>query len=696
MSAIDLNDSLKQIKGVGPKLAELFKRKGIDTVEDALYFIPREYEDRRHITPIAQLTPNQHATIKGRVMAAQLIRAGKKSRLQVTLSDSTGGVMLTWFHGAQYIEKEFAVGDWFLACGEVTYYAGRPAINHPDFEKMIPDADGRPTVSVHFGRIVPIYSETEGLTQKTIRRIMGQVVRNSVGELEDPLPVSIRDRLHLPNLRESFVALHFPSTLPTTPSEISPALKRVIFEEFFILQLGLGMKKQRHRAQSAPPLIDTQNLLDRYIASLPFPLTGDQQRVLAQTKADLAKAEAMARLVQGDVGSGKTVVAMGAAVIAASAGYQSALMVPTEVLAQQHLKTAKRLLEPLGISVALIAQSAAERKETAGLLKRGEIQFAIGTQALFQSGVEFSKLGLVVVDEQHRFGVEQRGLLVRKGGDKVPHMLMMTATPIPRTLALTLYGDLDLSLIREKPIGRKPVKTRVLRAADRPRLYNQIRATIGRGEQAYIIYPLVEASEKLDLKSATEMHSRLSKEVFPEYRVGLLHGRMKAEEKEQILVDFRLGKIQILISTTVIEVGIDVANATLMVIEHPERLGLSQLHQLRGRVGRGEKESECLLIAEGFVGPRLQVMEQSDDGFDIAEEDLKLRGPGEFLGTRQNGLPGFRVGHILRDSELLEVARDEAERILQADPFLQAEENYRIKGMVENRWKEKIERLRGG
>jgi len=690
-----LGAPLKNIKGVGPKLSELFSKKGIDTFEDALYFIPRAYEDRRKLTKIADLKPGQAATVMARVVKVAQTRNGRQSRFTAYLTDDTGEVALTWFMGGAYLNEEFTVGRVFLAYGESKFFAGRPTITHPEYERVEMSPSGRPMASANFGRIIPLYSETEGLHQKTIRKVVAEVVRQSVSALQDPLPEELRGRLGLPKLRDSFVAVHFPNELPDE-SGLTPSLKRIIFEEFFVLQLGLGLKKQKHNSAKSVSLTAPPESLMQFRAALGFVLTGDQEKAIAQLERDLAKPHAMARLVQGDVGSGKTVVALAGALIAARAGYQTAFMVPTEILALQHLKSAKRWLEPLGVRVELLVQSAGNRKEIEAKIAAGECDLVVGTQALFQSGIQFGKLGFVIVDEQHRFGVDQRGDLVRKAMGHTPHLLMMTATPIPRTLALTLYGDLDLTLIREKPVGRKKVFTRILRERDRPQLYSRIRQTLARGEQVYIIYPLVEASEKLDLKSATEMHARLKNEVFPDVPVALLHGRMKGEEKEQILRDFIAGQSRILVSTTVIEVGIDVANATLMVIEHPERLGLSQLHQLRGRVGRGSSASECILMAGDFVGPRLRVMEGSEDGFEIAEEDLKIRGPGEFLGTRQSGLPGFRVGQVLRDAELLVLAREEALRILEQDRHLGAAEHAGLRQMVESRWKEKIERLRGG
>lgn len=696
-AANPLSASIRSLKGVGPKLAELLSKKGIQNFEDALYNIPRAYQDRRHITPIRQLLPNVEATVLGVVTSSRLIRTGRRgpSRFEATLADSTGTMKLVWFRAYPALAAEFAAGAHFVVFGKVEYFGSQLQISHPDYERVPADRGGKPSTSYHFGRVVPIYSETEGLTQKVIRRLMAEALKSSLEHLREPLPELLRVRLGLPALRESFISLHFPKEYPEE-GKLSDAVRRIVFEEFFVLQLGLGLKKRKLRRERAPAFPDPKNRLGEFMKGLPFPLTGDQKLALEEIRRDMETSEAMARLLQGDVGAGKTVVALGGATLAAANGYQSAIMAPTEILAQQHFKTAEKWLKPMGIEPILVVSANSGKKEIREAVSSGQAHVVIGTHALFQSGIEFKNLGFVVVDEQHRFGVEQRGELVRKGTGLVPHLLMMTATPIPRTLALTLYGDLDFSLLRQKPAGRIPVKTSILRGKERPRLYAKMREAVERGEQVYVIYPLVENSEKLELKSATEMHARLSKEVFPQLSIALLHGRMKADEKDQILSDFKSKKYQILVSTTVIEVGIDVPNATLMVIEHPERLGLSQLHQLRGRVGRGSQASECLLVAETYVGERLRVMEKTEDGFVIAEEDLKIRGPGEFLGTRQSGLPGFRVGHILRDAELLGVAREEAQKLLEEDPELRRPEHAGIRLMVESRWKEKIERLTGG
>lgn len=612
----------------------------------------------------------------------------------MTLKDDTGHLTLFWFHAYPSLKKELEEGTRLLVYGEVRFFGALPRIAHPEFEPVEMDGE-KPRASSNFGRVVPVYSETEGLHQKAIRRILAEAIRVSVEHLSDALPLSMREKYKMPSLRESFISAHYPKEIPEEGVPTA-AVRRIIFEEFFILQLGLGLKKQKWQRDKAPILIDERKLLPQFLQSLPFTLTKDQQNTLSEIMSDVSKPRTMARLVQGDVGSGKTAVAFASAVLAASNGFQTALVAPTEVLAQQHFKLAKSLFEKIGLSVALLVHGEASKKENKEAVSEGKADLVIGTHALFQEKVAFKKLGLVIFDEQHRFGVEQRSELIRKGTELVPHLLMMTATPIPRTLALTLYGDLDLSIIREKPAGRKPVKTSILYDRERPKLYQKIRAAVQRGEQVYVIYPLVENSEKLELKSATEMYEKLKTDVFPDLTLRLLHGRLKGDEKDAILKEFKEGKFSILISTTVIEVGIDVPNATLMVIEHPERLGLSQLHQLRGRVGRGKAASECCLVAEKFATERLKVMVKTEDGFEIAEEDLKIRGPGEFLGTRQSGMPGFRVGHILRDAALLSLAREEAQSILQKDPELALSDHSGIRAMVESRWKEKIERLRGG
>lgn len=688
-----LSTDIQFIKGVGPKLAKVLSKKGIATIEDALYFIPRGYEDRRKITKCRELIPNRSATILVKVIAQREIRQGRGSRLEVVVGDDTGQLVLSWFQSYPHLREDFKEGSSIVCFGEVKFFRSSLQITHPEYEKILELQDGKPKASINFGRVVPIYSETEGLHQKTIRRMMGEVIKLSLASLDDSLPELMRTRLQLPTLRSSFRAVHFPDECPKE-NEITKAVQRIIFEEFFVLQLGLGLKKQKQQKEKAPIFNISHSSLEPFIKSLPFELTESQRLCLEEIKRDLERPFTMSRLIQGDVGCGKTIIAFAASVIAGGNGFQTALMAPTELLAQQHFQTAKKFLSGVGLTPLLITHANSKSKEVLDLISVGKAHLVIGTHALFQKTVTFHRLGLVIVDEQHRFGVEQRNTLIQKG--EGAHLLMMTATPIPRTLALTLYGDLDITVIKEKPANRIPIVTSIIWDRERVKLYAKLKERIQRGEQAYIIYPLVEASEKLELKSATEMYETLRKDVFAGISIALLHGRMKADEKEQILIDFKNNRYQILVATTVIEVGIDVPNATMIAIEHPERLGLSQLHQLRGRVGRGNIQSECILVADQFVTERLRIMERSDDGFEIAEEDLRLRGPGEFLGTRQSGLPGFRVGHVIRDVELLGLARNEALDILQKDPNLDLPENRKIRSLVENRWKEKLERLKGG
>lgn len=689
-----LSAPIKTIKGVGPKTAQLLAKKGIASVEDALYFLPRGYEDRRQITPIRSLVQGMTATVLADVTSTRQIKAGRQMRFEATVSDGTGFLRLVWFRAYPSLAADFGEGRKLVIFGEVAFFGSVAQMAHPDYEPASFNEEGKPVASVHFGRVVPLYSETEGLHQKAIRRLMGEVLRVSLPVVEEPLPDGLLQRHGLPKLRESLLQLHFPKEVPE-PDGASGPLKRLAFEEFFVLQLGLELRHRARMQEKALALEDKHGFVEAFLAQLPFQLTDDQKNAWAAIRSDLAKPWAMTRLVQGDVGAGKTVVALAAAALAASAGVQTAFMAPTEVLAQQHYALAAPLFKKLGVETVFISQGSLSDPTHREKLGDGGAALAIGTHALFQQSVEFQRLGLVIVDEQHRFGVEQRETLLRKAQGYSPHLLLMTATPIPRTLALTCYGDLDLTLIQQKPKGRQPIRTRIVGERGRAQLYSSMRSRFAEEEQAYVIYPLIEASEKLDLKSATEMHERLSREIFPGQAVGLLHGRMKADEKERILTSFKRGEIRLLVSTTVIEVGIDVPNATMMVIEHAERLGLSQLHQLRGRVGRGSKASECVLVSEAVGARRLRILAETEDGFRIAEEDLKLRGPGEFMGTRQSGLPGFRVGDLIRDEALLLQARNEALNLLGTDPELRAPEHQGIRTLLQTRWGRKIEKLRG-
>ncbi len=703
-----LTSSIQYIKGVGPKLGALFSKKGISTIEDALFFAPREYQDRSKLTKVRDLVPGRPATVFARVVSGRSLslrggnrfnrfsRGGFRSGFEATVKDETGLLNLFWFNAFPTLKEEFKPGQLVVLFGNVEMNGAQLRIAHPDFE-LIEEKDGPGLLhgqSTSFGRVVPIYSETEGLTQKVIRRVVHTALNSSLPYLNDPLPESTRTRLGLPTLRDSVMDLHYPAN-PPMMGELPEKTSRLVFEEFFALELGLMLKK-KGKAMFTAPELSQGGAVDEFAKHLPFALTDGQLEAIRVLVRDIGKREPMTRLLQGDVGCGKTVVALAAAAVAARSGYQVAFMAPTEILAEQHIKNAERYLKPMGISFGLLSSSADDKKRTMELLANGKCQVAIGTHALFQADVQFAKLGLVIVDEQHRFGVNQRNELMRKSGKKlVPHLLMMTATPIPRSLALTAYGDLDITTIREKPAGRQPIDTKIFYEAGRQKLYEQIAATLGRGEQVYVIYPLIEESEKVDLKSASKMFETFRDELFPGAKVGLLHGKMESEEKDRILETFRRKEIEILISTTVIEVGIDVPNATLMVIEHPERLGLSQLHQLRGRVGRGGLKGRCYLITKAR-SPRLQIFTETEDGFRIAEEDLKIRGPGEFMGTRQSGMPGFRLADLQRDSHWLLEAKEEAERILEHDPELKQKENAGIRDLVESRWKSRLDNLRSG
>jgi ATP-dependent DNA helicase RecG len=717
---IELGSPVSSLKGVGPKLAKLLEKKGLETVEDVLFFVPRDYEDRRRITPIRELVEGASAVVFGKVVDARSVgaprfgsRFGSRrggAGFQVTLDDGTGRLQLYWFKAFPSLSADFAVGAEVLCYGIVSRYGLFLRMAHPEYEATERDASGKVVPSPQFGRIVPVYSETEGLGQKVLRRIAATALRSSLSVLDDPLPTSLRDRHALPPLRDSVLRVHYPPELPPpsppAPEELvddgppprppTPELRRLVFEECFLLQLALRLRRDERRADKGLPLPLAPEAARRFVDALPFPFTGDQRRAVDAIAADLAGTSPMVRLLQGDVGAGKTVVALAAAVQAAAGGTQTVILAPTEVLAQQHHRTAETLLSALRLPVALLTASTSGDRKLEVAIAAGDVAVVVGTHAVFQDPVRYRKLGLVVVDEQHRFGVAQRAALLRKASGYVPHLLMMTATPIPRTLALTQFGDLDVSVLREKPAGRKPVMTRIVPDSARDKLYATVRETIARGEQVYVIYPLVEESEKLDLRSATAMYEELSRSVFPDVAMELVHGKLPSEEKDRRLAAFRDGAVRLLVSTTVVEVGIDVPNATLMVIEHPERLGLSQLHQLRGRVGRGAKESRCLLVAQGKATRRLRVLERTDDGFEIAEEDLKIRGPGEFLGLRQSGLLGFRLADAVRDADLMVAAREEADAILDRDPELRLPEHQAIAKALGTRWRSRLDRMKNG
>jgi ATP-dependent DNA helicase RecG len=687
-----LGTPLQYLKGVGPRRAEQLSRKGLATVEDALFFVPLRHEDRTRLTPLRALQPGQAATCSGTIVGLSPPPPGRsRAPFSVLLRDASGYATASWFGGG-YLARVLERGQRLVLHGKIARYKGAIVIQQPDYEIVETGEDDR----LHTGRLVPVYSTTEGLPQRALRSLMWRIVDAFTRDVPEVLPDAVRARRRLVGLGPALRDAHFPET----DAALGAARHRLAFDDFLLLQLGLAILRSRATRARGIAMNPRGELVRRLRASLPYTLTGAQERVWEEIRRDMAAPSPMHRLLQGDVGSGKTIVAALAVLTAVEAGYQAAVMAPTEILAEQHCMTFRQLLEPLGVPVTLLTSSLASRERAArrAALAAGEVPCVVGTHALVQEGVEFRRLGLAVVDEQHRFGVAQRARLKGKGDN--PHLLVMTATPIPRTLALTLYGDLDVSVIDELPPGRRPIVTVARTEAKRREIYTFLRGEIAAGRQAYVVYPLVEESEALDLKAATDMAKHLAEDVFPDLTVGLLHGRLGFDEKDAIMRRFKAGEIHILASTTVIEVGIDVPNASVMLVEHAERFGLSQLHQLRGRVGRGPWKSYCVLLAGGRLTEearrRIDAMTAANDGFRIAEVDLELRGPGEFFGTRQSGLPEFRTADLLRDARILEEARVEAQAIVAADPELRGPAHRALRAGLLARWRGKLALARAG
>ncbi len=701
---LQLSTSVKYVKGVGPKLAELLAGKGIQTLDDLLHYLPFRYEDRLNPRGIAELRAGEMATVIAEVRTSGLFRTRRMPIFQMTAGQGRTRLKCIWFN-ATYLKDKFKPGQIVALYGKVEqdYRGGELQLTQPQFE-IIGEAseDGsadsseqKLAASLEIGRIVPIYEAIgQGrLSSRWFRRVIHTALENLASDLPDPIPAAVRSHLSLISPREALQKVHWPEpgeSIEDLQSSRTPAHVRLIFEELFFVELGLELKRREQKAQTgiAFQLDDRARAAIKKI--LPFHPTGAQKRVLKEIASDMEKPFPMRRLLQGDVGSGKTIVAFEAAIIAMENGYQVALMAPTEILAQQHHFSARRILESAGYRVVLLTGSMEDdrKRETRRHIAQGNAQLVIGTHALIEQKVEFAKLGMVIVDEQHRFGVLQRFKLMKKSSDGTasvvagappakpeqtsaspePDVLVMTATPIPRTLALTLYGDLDISVIDEMPPGRTPIVTRCVSDERSPEVWDFVRKQAAAGHQTYVVYPVIEENEETELKAAMKMYKELSKSIFPDLRVGVLHGRMEPDLKEQVMRLFQKGELDILVSTTVIEVGVDVANATMMVIEHAERFGLAQLHQLRGRIGRGAAKSYCVLMTGGKVSEdgerRLDAMVRTNDGFQIAELDLELRGPGEFFGTRQAGLPSFQVANLIRDRQLLEVAKREAAAVL--------------------------------
>ncbi|UFS70471.1 ATP-dependent DNA helicase RecG [Geomonas sp. RF6] len=698
----ELATPIRVIKGVGPRLSDILSKKGMCTVEDALYVLPHRYEDRRELQRIAALRPGSSAAFFASVESAQeMTTKGGRRYFEAIVKDETGSLTLKWFHfHPAFMKKNWLPGRRGIFIGEVSQFGYQREMHHPEVEWA---GEGEELAEVmardpeNFGRILPVYPLTEGVTQKVMRKVMRQVVRDYARFVPDLLPAEIVERQALLPLPRALKESHDPDPATARLAELNEgrgaAHRSLAFDEFFFLQLGLALKKRGIALEEGISFQVTHRYTKELTKLLPFSLTGAQRRVLTEIKEDMMTPHPMHRLVQGDVGCGKTLVALMAALIAVENDYQVAIMAPTELLAEQHYLNIRGYCDTLGVTTALLTGSIKGKSDTLGKIASGETQIVVGTHAVIQEKVEFRRLGLGVIDEQHRFGVVQRALLKRKGIN--PDILVMTATPIPRTLSMTVFGDLSLSVIDELPPGRTPIETKVARESRRKQVYGVVREEVSQGRQAYIIYPLVEETEKSDLKAAVQMAEELSTKIFPDLRVGVLHGRMAAAEKEAVMKAFKAGESDILVATTVIEVGIDVPNVTVMVVEHAERFGLSQLHQLRGRVGRGSARSRCILMTGDRVSEdslrRLEVMEQSNDGFVIAEADLEIRGPGDFFGTRQAGIPELKVADLLRDAGVLEEARTEAFALVEDDPHFRAPGHDTLRRELIRRWGGRLE-----
>jgi ATP-dependent DNA helicase RecG len=671
--AMNLSTEVRMIKGVGPQRAELLAERGIYTLEDLLGYLPFRYEDRIHFSKVKDIQPNGTYTIRARVMSGQAVRSmrgGRDAIYHLLVQDEAGGSLpCKFFHGG-YLEGRLKAGQLLILHGKAEIDRLRPArleMINPQIEVL----SNEETDSSEVGRIVPIYEAIGSFGSRQIRRAMYAAVQLIDHRMPDVLPEALRARLGYPTRGEALIHTHFPEpseSLDALNTFRSPAQQRLIFEEFFLYQLSLALDRQATQKENAIAFRLREDAVREALKRiLPFKPTAAQKRVLAEIAADLEKISPMNRLLQGDVGSGKTIIALQAAVIAIENGTQAALMAPTEILAVQHFLSARRILAKAGYRVELLISGlkASEKSAVLDGIRTGEAQLVIGTHALIEDNVAFARLGFVAIDEQHRFGVLQRKRLMDKAAahGHAPHVLVLTATPIPRTLALTLYGDLDVSVLDELPPGRTPIVTHMTTEQHLPGVWESLRREVAAGHQAYVVYPVIEES-KLELKAAMEEYQRLSRKVFPKLQLGLLHGRLSSDEKEEVMQRFRKNEAQILVATTVVEVGVDVPNATVMVIEHAERFGLAQLHQLRGRIGRGAQKSHCILVAPfrltDDARARLETMVRTSNGFEIAETDLLLRGPGEFFGTRQSGDLGFHIANPLRDRELLELARREA------------------------------------
>ena len=700
---LELSTPIQYVKGIGPRLAHVLDAKGIRTVDDLLHYLPFRYEDRLNPRGINELRAGEMATVIAEVRNSGMFRTRRMPIFQMTAGQGRAKLKCIWFNGG-YLRDRFKPGQMIALYGKVEqdHYGGEIQLVQPQFEilgeagEAAENAEAKAEASLEVGRIVPIYeSAGQGrLTSRWFRKVIHGTLASLPPEQPDPIPEAVRRHLSLISPREALRGVHWPEageSLQNLLSARTPAHIRLIFEELFFIELGLELKRREQKAQTGIAFRLDENVRHAIKKILPFHPTGAQKRALKEIAEDMAQPSPMRRLLQGDVGSGKTLVAFEAAIIAIENGYQVALMAPTEILAQQHFFSARRILETAGYRVVLLTGSMEDdrKRETRRHIAQGNAQLVIGTHALIEQKVEFAKLGLVVVDEQHRFGVMQRFKLMKKTAE--PDVLVMTATPIPRTLALTLYGDLDVSVLDEMPPGRMPIVTRRISDDRSPEVWDFVGKQAAAGHQVYVVYPVIEENEETELKAALKMYKELSKKIFPTLRVGLLHGRLEPDLKDQVMRLFQRGELDILVATTVIEVGVDVPNATVMVIEHAERFGLAQLHQLRGRIGRGSAKSYCVLMTGGKVSEdgerRLDAMVRTTDGFQIAELDLELRGPGEFFGTRQAGMPSFQVANLIRDRQLLEAAKLEAAAVVAGpDAEISQEDIKRALHHMRTRW----------
>ncbi len=693
--SLSLRSSISSIKGVGPKYAERLSSLGLILIRDLINYFPRDYVDYTSLKTVDKSQAGQNVTIVAKVRRCSSFKSPKNPNLAILelfIKDKTGGMKVTKFFAGRrnssiaFLKSQqslYAVGATVAVSGLVKESRYGKCLNDPLIE--IIDTPNSYLKSKSIGQIFPVYSLTEGITGDKFRELV-QSILCLTSEIKEPLPKDILKRLDLPTKKEAFIHIHNPENSKT----LAKAKRRIVFEEFLLLQLSLLLRRELHKKCNSPQLSIEQSsnsLVSKFLSILPFSLTDAQKRVLKEIESDIVKAEPMSRLLQGDVGSGKTVIAISALLTAVQSGWQAAFMAPTEVLASQHYQTLSKWIPQLELNVDLLTGSTpkSRRKEILTDLVNGSTKILVGTHALFEDPVVFDRLGLVVVDEQHRFGVKQRNKLLNKGLQ--PHLLTMTATPIPRTLALTLHGDLDVSQLDELPPGRTPINTQLISPKDKEYAYDLIRSEINKGHQIYVVLPLIEESEKLELSSAVDVHHHLSTDVFSDFKVELLHGKMRSVDKQKVIRNFLNKKSDILVSTTVIEVGVDVPNASVMLIEDSDRFGLAQLHQLRGRVGRGAQKSYCLLSYQNknkLSRQRLEVLVNSNDGFEISEIDLRFRGPGQVLGTKQSGLPDFALASLADDADVLELARNEARNILDSDPVLT--NNSILRSLIKEQW----------